>query len=727
MSIPPRDGDPTSSGDLYYILAPSATADRPKLVLKHQEAFFVADQKGDFPGIPDSEFGLYVAGTRCLRTLELRLDGQPPFLLSTAVSGDNVEVSTDLANPDISAEDGVVLRGRTLRVHRRITLDTTQMYQLLTLESFAREDHELEIAWWFSSDFADVFEVRGLTREQQGTLLPAVYDGRVARLSYRGLDQVTRTTHLEFLPAPHRLDSGIARYRLTIPAGGRTELALTVSALQSGDSPPPGRLLPDVIAGRHEQNMALARQAARVRTDNELVNRWIERASSDLHMLGTETPQGRIAYAGIPWYVAPFGRDSLITALQVLPFNPDLARGTLRFLAHRQGTRDDAFTDQEPGKILHEYRQGEMANCREIAFIPYYGSVDATPLFCILLAEYWRWTGDHALIRELWPALEGALSWMRRARLPGEEYLTYSCRSERGLAHQGWKDSHDAIVHASGEPARSPIALVEAQGYMHAALHGAAALADSLDRPEDARRWRDEAWHLRERFERDFWMEKEGFYALALDGDRAPCRVLTSNPGHCLWSGIVAADRAATVGERLAADDFFSGWGIRTLAAGQPSYNPMSYHNGTVWPHDTAIAATGLRRYGLRNAFLRLATGLFEAVVSCDGFRMPELFCGFSRRPDAGPTRYPVACAPQAWAAGTVFQLLGAMLGVTPDIQYKRLTLDCPTLPGWLNWIDVRGLRLGDARVDLLVSRAGEGARLEQFESEGEVDVVLSL
>ncbi|HET8576808.1 MAG TPA: glycogen debranching N-terminal domain-containing protein [Methylomirabilota bacterium] len=725
MSGPVPHGDATSSSDRYYILAASETADRPKLVLKHQESFFVADQRGDFPDVADSEFGLYVRGTRFLRRLELRLDGQLPFFLGAGVSSDNVELWTDVANPDIPLEHGETRKGRTLRVRRRIALDGDEMYQHLTVESFDREERELDVAWWFAADFADVFEVRGLARARRGAMLPTVHEKAVASLGYRGLDEITRVTQLDFFPAPHRLEGGLARYRLVLPAGARTELGLVVSGLQSVERAPTARSFPDVIAVRHEEKSTLARQAAEVRTDNALVNRWIERSASDLRMLSTETPQGRIAYAGIPWYVAPFGRDSLITALQVLPFDPDLARGTLRFLAHHQGRRDDAFTDQESGKILHEYRQGEMANCREIAFIPYYGSVDATPLFCILLAECWRWTGDLALMQELWPALESALSWMSRVRASGHPYLTYSCRSERGLVHQGWKDSHDAIMHASGEPAAAPIALVEAQGYLYAALQAAATLADAMGRAEESGRRRDEAWHLRERFERDFWMEEEGFYALALDGFDAPCRVVSSNPGHCLWSGIVATDRAPAVARRLTAGDLFSGWGVRTLAAGQPCYNPMSYHNGTVWPHDTAIAATGLQRYGLRDPFVSLASGLFDAVTSCDGFRMPELFCGFGRQPDSWPTRYPVACAPQAWAAGTVFQLLAAMLGLTPDAPARRLTLNRPILPPWLDWIAVRALRLGDDRVDLLVSRGDEGARLEHFECEGDVEVEL--
>ncbi len=724
MTGPIPSGEVTS-GDHYYILAPSRAADRLTLVLKHQDSFLVADRRGDFPSLADSEFGLYVAGTRYLRMLELRLHDEPPFLLNTTVSSDNVQISVDLANQDLSLGDGVVLVGKTLRLERRIALHGDRMYQLVTIESFARRDHDLDLSWWFAADFADVFEVRGVSRERRGTPLPAVHDGSAVHLGYVGLDGITRTAHLAFSPAPDRMEAGVARYRLTLPAGGRRELAVTVSALEGAARPAGGPGLRDVIARRREHDAAAARGVARVRTDNEMLNAWINRASADLHMLGTETPAGRIAYAGIPWYVAPFGRDSVITALQVLPFNPELARGTLRFLARLQGTRDDAFTDQEPGKILHEYRTGEMANCREIAFIPYYGSVDATPLFCILFAEYWRWMGDAGLLVELWPALRQAVEWMLRVRPPDTVYLGYHCRSERGLAHQGWKDSHDAVMHASGEPASSPIALIEAQGYACAALRAAADLAAMLGYGAESKHWRAEAERIREAIERDFWMPDECFYALALDGAGAPCRVISSNPGHCLWTEVLGPERAAAVAQRLLRDDLFSGWGLRTLAEGERCYNPMSYHNGSVWPHDTGMTAAGLARYGHRDAFVRLATGLFDAVVHYEGLRMPELFCGFGRAPGGAPTRYPVACSPQAWAAGTAFHLLGSMLGAVPDATARRLVLSRPILPPWIAWMDVRGIRVGSARVDLLMSRSGEGVKLEHVETDGDVQVIL--
>jgi glycogen debranching enzyme len=366
-----------------------------------------------------------------------------------------------------------------------------------------------------------------------------------------------------------------------------------------------------------------------------------------------------------------------------------------------------------------------MAACREIPFIPYYGSVDATPLFLILLAEYWKWTADVALARELWPTAERVLDWMVRSADASGGYLTYARRSPRGLVNQGWKDSHDAIMHASGHLAEPPIALAEVQGYQYAALQAAADLAEALGVRDRAPALRERARRLRDRFEADFWLPDEAYYALALDRARQPCRVITSNAGHLLWTRIVSESRAHIVARRLMADDMFTGWGVRTLASGERLYNPMSYHNGSVWPHDTAIAAVGMRRYGLVDPFITLSTGLFEAVLQFENTRMPELFCGFTRVDGDGPTQYPVACSPQAWAAGVVFMLIAAMLGLAPDAADNQLTLNRPRLPGWLSWIELRGLHLRSSRLTLRASQGQAGAAIEMLSRDGDAELVV--
>ena len=731
MNGDPRRGEPRPEpphgdvlvGEQYYILASEVAADLPKLVLKHDESFLVANRRGDLPNLPHTEFGFYVDGTRFLRRLELRLHGHRPLVLNAGVSEDAAQAAVDLTNPDVALGPQVLLPGRSLRIARRLTVHGTQLYQQLLVEAFNREALDLSLSVHFAADFVDVFEVRGHPREHRGRVLPPEVDGASVRLAYQGLDHVTRTATLTFSPPPDRLDETGAEYRLSLAPGTTTELITVVNAATA--TTPPPKVLAYGEALRRRRAVADRLGGAEVRSNHDLFEVWVQRSRRDLHLLLTETPDGFVPYAGIPWYVAAFGRDALITALQVLPFEPAIAAGTLRFLARHVGRADDAFTDQEPGKIIHELRRGEMAACREIPFVPYYGSVDATPLFLILLAEYWKWTADVALAHELWPAAERVLEWMLRSADAHGGYLTYARRSPRGLVNQGWKDSHDAIMHASGHLAEPPIALAEVQGYQYAALLAAADLVEALRVPDRAPALRERARRLRDRFEADFWLPDEAYYALALDRAGQPCRVITSNAGHLLWTRLISESRAHIVARRLMADDMFTGWGVRTLARGERLYNPMSYHNGSVWPHDTAIAAVGMRRYGFADPFITLSTGLFEAVLQFENMRMPELFCGFPRVDGYGPTQYPVACSPQAWAAGVVFMLISAMLGLSPDAADNQLTLNRPRLPGWLAWIELRGLQLRTSRMTLRASQGQDGAAIEMLSRDGDAELVV--
>ena len=712
-------------GEHYYILASSVAADLPKLVLKHDDAFLVADRRGDFPNVP-SEFGFYVGDTRFLSLLELRLHGLRGIALNAGVSDDALEGAIDLTNPDMPLRPHVVLPGRSMRLSRRLTIYGRQLYHWMAVESFVHERHDLALTLSFAADFVDVFEVRGHPRTKRGQMLPREGDARLVRLSYRGLDGLVRTSTLAFDPPPDRLDAAGAEYHLLLTPRDRIELSLVVSANVEPDTPPRALAFLDAAKRRRAPVERLDREATRVRTNHDLFDHWLHRSRHDLHLLLTETPDGFVPYAGIPWYVAPFGRDALITALQLLPFEPEIARGTLRYLARLQGSVDDAFTDQEPGKILHEYRRGEMATCREIPFIPYYGSVDATPLFVMLAAEYLKWTDDLDFTREMWPAVERALEWMRvMGEAQGRGFLAYARRSPVGLPNQGWKDSHDSVMHADGRLAEAPIALAEVQGYQYAALLGAATMAEALGRDAESPALRARARRLQERFEADFWMPDEAFYALALDREGAQCRVISSNPGHLLWTRIVSDSRAQIVTRRLLQDDMFTGWGLRTLSSRERQYNPMSYHNGSVWPHDTALAAVGMRSYGMTSQFITLATGIFESVLQFDDMRMPELFCGFPRVAGHAPTRYPVACSPQAWASGVVFHLVGAMLGLRPEAADNQITLSRPTLPGWLTWIEARGLRVSKSRLAVRVSQGSDGAAVELLARDGDAELVV--
>jgi glycogen debranching enzyme len=713
-------------GEQYYILASEVAADLPKLVLKHDEAFLVADRRGDFPNLPGSEFGFYVDGTRFLRQLEVRVHGHRPLVLNAGVSEDGLQAAIDLTNSDLALNPHVILPGRALRIARRFTLYEGQLYCTFVVEPFARETHEVPVSLHFAADFVDVFEVRGHPRERRGARLPPEVAKGEVRLAYRGLDDRTRVTLLTLDPPPDRLGHDAAEYRLLLAPGARHEITLVVTAATEPTPPAPARTFGDALVRRRAVVDRAARGAAGVRADHDLFDHWLARARRDLHLLLTETPDGFVPYAGIPWYVAPFGRDALITAHQVLPFEPGIAAATLRFLARHAGRVDDPFTDQEPGKIMHELRRGEMAACREIPFIPYYGSVDATPLFLVLLAEYVRWTGDLPLARVLWPTAEQALGWMEANAAAHAGYLAYARRSVRGLVNQGWKDAHDSIMHASGELAEPPIALAEAQGYQYAALLGAADVAQALGGPEvRTAALRERAQRLQQRFEADFWLADEAFYALALDRAGHPCRVIASNAGHLLWSGIVTPGRAQIVARRLMADDMFTGWGLRTLSSAERLYNPMSYHNGSVWPHDTAIAAAGMRRYGQTEPALALVTALFEAVLQFENLRLPELFCGFPRVEGYAPTRYPVACSPQAWAAGVVFQLVGAILGLMPNAGENQLTLARPRLPGWLRWIQLLDVPIHASRLSLSVSQGQEGAAVELLGRRGDAELVV--
>jgi glycogen debranching enzyme len=464
----------------------------------------------------------------------------------------------------------------------------------------------------------------------------------------------------------------------------------------------------------------------RIHTDSLLLNRLLERSFDDLRVLHSTIRGEEFFAAGVPWFSTLFGRDSLITALQALAYNPHMAEQTLRLLASYQSQQVDEWRDAQPGKILHELRVGEMARLGEIPHTPYYGTIDATPLFLILLGRHAAWTGELTLFNELRSHIDAALAWITAyGDLNGDGYVEYASTSGKGLVNQGWKDSGDAIVNADGSLATPPIALVEVQGYVYGAKCALADLYERAGEPEQAGRLRQEAEDLRGRFNRDFWLEDQGFYALALQADRRPVAVLSSNPGHALWAGIADAEKAQRTVERLMRDDMFNGWGIRTLSEHERGYNPLGYHLGTVWPHDNAIIAAGFRRYGFDGAMRRVFTAVVEAAMSFTHYRLPELFAGFRREEYGVPVRYPVACHPQAWAAGTVPYLMEALLGLVPEAFDRRLRVIRPMLPDFIDRVEVYGLRVGSARTDLQFERAPGGTAVNVLKVEGALDVIV--
>jgi glycogen debranching enzyme len=693
----------------------------PPSALKHGDTFVVLDIRGDIGTSFGGSSGLFHDDTRHLSRLEVLLNGKPPLLLGSNIRDDNTAFFADLTNPDLIDGQRIVMEKDRVHILRTIFIWRDTAYQRLGLRNYGDQPIDLRLSILFDNDFADLFEVRGAQRERRGTARATLEGDARVLLSYDGLDGKARQTALNFDPAPDQLETDAAVYQLHLRPGEIRPLFVSISCNRPDSRPLP--FMRGLITARREVREA-TRQRTSVETSNDRFNEILCRSAADLGMLMTNTPQGRYPYAGIPWYSTTFGRDGLITALQMLWWSPDVARGVLRRLAAYQATKYDPLADAEPGKILHEMRGGEMAALREVPFGLYYGSVDSTPLFVLLAGLYAERTGDRDTILELWPAIEAALAWIDGPGDPdGDGFVEYKCASDQGLANQGWKDSHDAVFHADGQLAEGAIALVEVQGYVYAAKRMAARCARRLGLDFAADRLDAEATRLAERFEAAFWCADIDTYALALDGEKRPCRVRTSNAGQVLFTGIATPDRAARVAAGLLRANFFSGWGIRTVASGEPRFNPMSYHNGSIWPHDNALIALGMARYEAKRPIETLFAGLFSAATYMDQRRLPELFCGFQRQRGHGPTLYPVACSPQAWASATPFSLLEACLGLEFDPFNCEIRLRNPRLPKFLDEVMLRDLQLSSSRVDLRVRRHGETVSLDTPRISGDIRV----
>jgi glycogen debranching enzyme len=719
----PAGGGGVAPGEAPFYIPATATTSRPRRTFKHNDTFVVLDTHGDIGATGGSPDGLFHCDTRHLSHLELLIDGAQPLLLGSAVRDDNLSFAVDLTNPDLYADGAIVLMKDTVHIARTIYLCDGSLRERIALSNHGAEAVRFTLALAFSADFADIFEVRGVSRQKRGQVWTRVEGADHVALSYMGLDGVTRETALSFEPAPTALVDGLARYDVALAPGEHRTIFVVASSR--------GRVPSTLsffrgLASLHRKQKALTRDAATVETSNRVLDEILFRSSSDLYMLVSDTEDGPYPYAGIPWYSTSFGRDGIITALQMLWADPSLARGVLARLARLQATTRDAHADAEPGKILHEMRGGEMAATQEVPFALYYGSIDSTPLFVMLAGAYLERTGDTETIRRLWPHLELALGWIDAALAQDPRgFLSYARAEKTGLANQGWKDSHDSVFHADGRLADGPIALVEVQGYVFAAFQAAARCAEALGRRDVAAARTEAAEAVRARFEAAFWMPDIGTYALALDGRGERCGVRTSNAGHVLATGIAAPDRAARIIDDLLRPDFFSGWGIRTVAAGEARYNPMSYHNGSIWPHDNALIAHGMARYGRKACIATVFDALMRATTYMDHRRIPELYCGFRRRPGRGPTLYPAACSPQAWAAGAPFHMLQSLLGLEFDHGAREIRLVRPFVPEAVGDITIRNLKLADASVDFVVRQHGEAISLQVLRATGDVQVAL--
>ena len=707
----------------FYIVAETERSTTPLRVLKQGDSFGVFDTHGDVIPSAGGEQGLYHDGTRFLSHLELRLGRRRPLLLNSTIGLDNLVLTVDLSNPDILRDGRVIVARGEIHILRSRVLWNGGFSERIRVSNHSLQPIEIPLTILFDADYADVFEVRGTARSQRGHRQPDRL-GRECILSYIGLDSVERRTTVRWSRDPDKVESGAAKFLFALDRHARADLEISVACHRTTGTPAI-HAYAETLAAAKQSMATTTKEAATVVSSNETFNRWLRRSSADLWMMLTDTPYGRYPYAGIPWYSTPFGRDGLITALELLWAAPSIARGVLTFLAETQATVEADAQDAEPGKILHEMRSGEMAALGEIPFGRYYGSADATPLFVMLAHAYYERTGDRDFIDRLWLHICAALEWIATSGDPDRDgFVEYARSSSKGLIQQGWKDSYDSISHADGQLAEPPIAVCEIQGYAFAAWSGAAQLAAMRGDYELAAEWTRRAERLRANFEDAFWCEDLGTYALALDGHKQPCRVRTSNPGHCLYAGIVDPKRATRVAESLLSEASFAGWGVRTLAAGEARYNPMSYHNGSIWPHDNAIVAAGLARYGLAAAARRVMSGMFNLSAAVDLHRLPELICGFHQRDAEFPTLYPVACAPQAWAAGAVYLMLGACLGMSITADTRRLHLSRAVLPEQVEWLRVNNLTIGDASVDLLLTQHPQDVGITVLRREGEVEIV---
>ncbi|WP_050423404.1 amylo-alpha-1,6-glucosidase [Bradyrhizobium tropiciagri] len=709
-----------------FYIPMTGPAARPRRSLKHDDTFIVLDSHGDIGASAGGPDGLFNADTRYLARLEMVLEDVQPLLLGSNMRDDNSALTVDLTNSDVYRDGRLTLQKDTLHIVRSIFLWRGTAYQRIGLQNHGDHAASFDLTLLFDNDFADLFEVRGERRPRRGIGSSKLLGPTDVVLEYCGLDEQTRITALHFDPRPTRLSVNAATYHFDLEPGEVTSLFVAVSC-NKPIMQKPVPFFRGLLAHRREMRNSSA-GAASIETSNNIFNEVLCQAMADLNMLMTETPQGRYPYAGIPWYSTTFGRDGLITALQMLWVDPRIAKGVLKRLALFQAKAVDPLADAAPGKILHEMRGGEMAALREVPFAHYYGSVDSTPLFVLLAGLYLERTGDVETLRELWPAVEAGLQWIDGPGDPDRDgFVEYQRATEEGLRNQGWKDSFDAIFHADGTLAEGNIALAEVQGYVFAGKQLAARAARQLGLADKAAKLDAEAERLRARFEDAFWCEELGTYALALDGAKRQCRVRTSNAGQTLFSGMVREDRARRVAADLMSQKFFSGWGIRTVAVGEARYNPMSYHDGSIWPHDNALIALGLARYGLKHSVAHLFKGLFDAASYMELRRLPELFCGFRRERRRGPVLYPVACAPQAWASATPFTLLEAALGLEFDTARGEIRLRDPCLPEFLNDVVLRDLRLGASSVDLRLRRHGDEVSLEVLRTRGQIQVSIVL
>jgi glycogen debranching enzyme len=712
--------------DQFYVLATSSLADNRTRVLKYGETFAVLNCSGDIEPTGLGEQGLYHRGTRYLSSFVLRLGHKTPQILRSTIQDDNAFLTVDLMNLDIHARDRLVLPRGALHLFRSKFLWRNVCYENIRLSNYSLGAMEIPVSCEFGADFHDIFEVRGTRRQKPGSPQPPWVENDTVALAYEGRDHLRRTTWVQFEPTPTHLTAGEAFF--SVPLQPREELSISVTInCQEGARRSQTVHFDQAL---HEVRGTLARtnlSSCQMTTSDRRFNAWLDRSQADLQMMTLGNPETGYPYAGVPWFSTVFGRDGIITAMECLSTTPAMSKSVLQFLAENQATEIDDEIEAEPGKILHEMRRGEMANLKEIPFWRYFGSADATPLFVTLAGAYLERSGDLAFLKTIWPNILAALDWIQNYGDHDQDGLVeYRAKSGKGLVQQGWKDSADSVFHRDGTLAEPPIALCEVQAYVFSALRAAAEIALQLRQPDLANGFLGKARALQEKVERQFWDEELQTYVLALDGQKRPCRVRTSNAGHCLFSGIASPERAPALAATLLGEELFCGWGIRTLGSSEARYNPMSYHNGSVWPHDNALITRGLARYGLKHEALSVLMAMFEASTFMEMNRLPELFCGFHRRSaNEGPTLYPVACAPQAWAAGAAGLMLEACLGLAVRPAENLVCLKDPVLPDWLEFVRIENLPAGNGEIDFIVRNDRRKISIKVTRTVGQVSATI--
>ncbi|TFE22869.1 amylo-alpha-1,6-glucosidase [Cohnella luojiensis] len=677
-------------------------------VIKENDIFLTTDKSGDIPAENSAGLGLYMKDTRFLNRMELFINGEKPLLLTSSAE-ENYVANILLTNKHMERDGELLLWRESVEIQRVRFIFGDIVYETVKLSNFSPKPLNFEFSAAFAADFKDMFIVRGYNDATNGIILPVEIRDNLMIFRYGGTDGIQRETRIDW-DLEHELvdESGEVFFRLSLLPAENREITFTITPSLNGALP---------LKHQKEQAVKLLtdsyrtwfRKSTWIRTDLVLYDELYDRGLQDLRVLLTDIGYGSFPVAGLPLFAVPFGRDSLIAALQMLPSNPQIAKGTLKTMAAFQGTKVDLWRDEQPGKIMHELRSGELANTNQIPFNPYYGTIDSTPLFLVLLAEYYHWTEDLELVKELFPQAEKALMWINEyGDRDKDGFVEYHQESSKGIANQGWKDSGDSIIHENGDYGHAPIALVEVQGYVYQAKTKLAPILRLLGKDELADRIHQDAQELKKKFNQSFWMDDHKYFAIALDSRKNQVRSVTSNPGHALMSGIVEEAKAAEVAKRLVSSDMFSGYGIRTMSSESAGFNPMSYHDGSVWPHDNSICLMGLGALGFKEEASIIMSGMLKAAKGFEYSRLPELFCGYdiSR---GSPVPYPVACSPQAWAAGTPIVFLQVMLGIVPDAIAKTITLD-PVLPQGMDSIQVERLAIGQGHLDLHVLRVSEKA-----------------